>query len=356
MMIGILGVLKAGGAYLPIDADYPKERIRYMLTDSGCSILLTHKALQEKFDFPIQQICMDEEHLEKKEKGNLDIEIYPDYMAYLIYTSGSTGKPKGVMIEHRNVTSFVHAVTSKMDIEETDRVLCMTTFSFDIFGFELFVPITNGMEIYLLNNKEQKDLLHLKKYIYRNKINLIQTTPSRMKLVIDSIQHDDFHGNYLQSLRTILIGGEELPYKVYDEVRKITKAKIYNMYGPTEATIWATMKELNDSTITIGKPLSNCRAFILNDNKALLPIGVPGELYISGEAVGRGYFNKEELTSEKFEENPFIPGDRMYRTGDLARWTEDGNIQFLGRMDNQVKIRGHRIELGEIENQLLKDG
>src|SRR5699024_10516346 len=146
----------------------------------------------------------------------------------------------------------------------TDRVLCISTFSFDIFGFELFVPITRGMEIHLLNNKEQKDLLHLKEFIYRNKINILQITPSRMKLVIDSIKDDDTNGSFLQSLRTIIIGGEELPYKVYDEVRKITDAKIYNMYGPTEATIYATMKELNDSTITIGKPLPNCRALILS--------------------------------------------------------------------------------------------
>src|SRR5690625_3656147 len=210
MMIGILGVLKAGAAYLPIDADYPEERILYMLTDSGCSILLTQKSLQEKFYFSIQQICMDEENLENREKENLDIEIYPDNMAYLIYTSGSTGKPKGVMIEHRNVTSFVHAVTSKLDIDKTDRVLCISTFSFDIFGFELFVPITRGMEIHLLNNKEQKDLLHLKEFIYRNKINILQITPSRMKLVIDSIKDDDTNGSFLQSLRTIIIGGEEL--------------------------------------------------------------------------------------------------------------------------------------------------
>ncbi|MDD0821156.1 hypothetical protein BUE63_06055 [Bacillus sp. MB353a] len=356
MIIGILAVLKVGGAYLPIDADYPKERIHYMLKDSGCNIMLTQKALQEKFECPIYQISMDEENLENREKENLGIKICPQSLAYVIYTSGSTGKPKGVMVEHRNLISLVSALTHKMDFYESDRILCLATFSFDIFGFELFVPLTKGMQIYLLNNREQKDLLNLKEIIYRNQINILQVTPSRLKLIIDSIKNNNCDINYLQSLRAILIGGEELQFKVYDELRNITNAKIYNMYGPTEATIYATGKELTDSEpITIGKPLSNCRVFILDDKKTLLPIGVPGELYISGEAVGRGYLNKDELTSQKFEDNPIIPGERMYRTGDLARWTEDGNIQYLGRMDNQVKIRGHRIELGEIENQLLKD-
>ncbi|WP_026906947.1 hybrid non-ribosomal peptide synthetase/type I polyketide synthase [Paucisalibacillus globulus] len=356
MLVGILSVLKAGGAYLPIDADYPEERIRYMLMDSGCNIMLTEKTLQEKYASSIQHICMDVENVTSREKENLEVDISPQHLAYVIYTSGSTGKPKGVMIEHRNLASFVKAVTDKVAFNVSDRVLCLTTFSFDIFGLELFVPITKGMQIYLLNNREQNDLLHLKEIIYRNEINVLQVTPSRLKLLIDSIRNDDNGGNYLQSVRTVCIGGEELPYKVFDDLRKLSNAKIYNMYGPTEATIWATVKELiNGESITIGKPLSNCRVLILNDKKSLLPIGVPGELYISGEAVGRGYIHKDELTLQNFEGNPLIPGECMYRTGDLARWTSDGTIQFLGRKDNQVKIRGHRIELGEIESQLVKD-
>jgi len=350
MIIGIMGILKSGAAYLPIDPEYPKDRIEYMLEESGARIVLTNKNLGDKLEINIEKLKIDEEWIYEMENSHSSCKSLANNLAYIIYTSGSTGKPKGVMIENRAVVNFIKGITDIMHFEKGESILCLTAISFDIFVLETILPLVVGMKIVLVDEEMQRDIVGLTNIIKEEEIRVLQVTPSRMQMILGSKEGR----SGLDKLRVIMIGGDMLHDSLLKEVQSVSTAKIYNMYGPTETTIWSSVKELTKETqISIGTPIANTSMYILGKDNKLLALGIPGELCIGGDGLARGYMNNVLLTEEKFVANPFVPGKKIYKTGDMARWLPDGNIELLGRRDNQVKIRGHRVELGEIENRLL---
>ncbi|MCT4599273.1 MAG: amino acid adenylation domain-containing protein, partial [Marinifilaceae bacterium] len=351
MIIGIYGILKAGGTYLPIDPQHPIERIKYMLQDSKTQVLLTQYSLQNKAEFDGEIINLDDEKTYGQNCMNLGKISKSTDLAYVIYTSGSTGNPKGVMIEHKSIINFIKGMTDEIDFSSNKTILALTTISFDIFLLETLLPLSIGMKVIIANENQQKNPWALNDLIINNQIDIVQVTPSRLQLLIENEKNQ----SCLKELKHLLVGGEAFPQALFEKVKSRTEAKIYNMYGPTETTIWSTVKDLTtNNNVTIGKPIVNTQAYIVDKNNCIQPIGCKGELCIAGDGLARGYLNRQELTKEKFINNSYVLGERMYRTGDVARWLPDGNIEFLGRIDNQVKIRGYRIELGEIENQLMK--
>ena len=351
MIAGILGILKAGGAYLPLDPEYPRARIEYMLEDSSAGILLSQKHLTGNINYKGKILNMEEQNLYSEEDSNLEKINDSRDMAYVIYTSGSTGKPKGVVLEHGSVCNFIKGMTDRIEFTGDKSILNITTISFDIFVSETILPLTRGLRIVIANEDQQRDSRELSELILKNKIDILQTTPSRLQLLLK----DENGKRSLGNLSEIIIGGEAFPTHMLEELKELTSARIYNAYGPTETTVWSTLKELSrGQSVNIGKPIANTQIYILNSNNKMQPVGIAGELCIAGDGLARGYLNREELTGEKFVPDPFHQGKRMYRSGDLARWLPDGDIEYIGRMDQQVKIRGYRIELGEIENLLLK--
>jgi len=350
MIAGIIGILKAGGAYLPIDPEYPVSRKKYILEDSRAGILLTQSHLRYNNEFSGEVIELDDEEIYEGQAGNLELINKPNDIAYVIYTSGSTGKPKGVMIENKSVVNFMGGMKKEIKFSNTDRVLAVTTICFDIFVLETLLPLVTGATVIVADKRQQEDAGLLNELIEEKEISILQLTPSRLQVIKECINDKKL----FKQVRSIIIGGETLPDLLYREIKEKTDARLYNVYGPTETTIWSTIKELKDEKVTIGKPLANTKIYIMDSNNNLQAVGVPGEIYLGGGGLARGYLNRPELTAEKFVANPFEPGERLYKTGDIARWLSDGNIEFIGRMDQQVKIRGLRIELGEIESQLLK--
>lgn len=363
MMVGILGILKSGAAYLPIDPDYPSDRVKYVLEDSGAKIVLTQNKFANTLSLMgFDPIRIDELETYQGDGENLEAVSGPENLAYMIYTSGSTGKPKGVMIEHRNVINFIKGITDRIEFTPEKSILALTTVSFDISGLETLLPLTCGSKVFIGEEEQQKNTKALHLVITQNDINMLQMTPSRMRMLLN----DDESVACLANVKEIMIGGEACPEALLKEVKAVTKAKIYNMYGPTETTIWSAVKDMTEEDeVNIGKPIANTGVYILGAANRVQPIGVPGELCITGDGLARGYWQRPELTAEKFVPNPFhalvaeaadapASSERMYRTGDLARWLPDGELQFLGRIDDQVKIRGYRIELGEIESQLIQ--
>lgn len=355
MLVGILGILKAGGAYLPLDPDFPEDRIRYMLEDSGVAIVvITSFQLQPDYYSllsPDRIIDLSDWDWKGEENGELKTICRPENLAYVIYTSGSTGQPKGMMIEHRAVVNFILGITEIINFAPEKTILALTTVSFDIFVLETLLPLTRGLKVALADEGEQRDSRLLYDMLLKNQVDMLQLTPSRLQLFLSD------HGSApcLSHLTEIMVGGEAFPSNLAVELSKISKARIYNMYGPTETTVWSTVMELIDPTrILVGKPVANTRIYIMDGNQNPQPIGIVGELCIAGAGLARGYFNRPELTAERFTPDPFVAGERLYRTGDLARWLPDGTLQLFGRLDRQVKIRGNRIEPEEIE-KVLKD-
>lgn len=274
----------------------------------------------------------------------------PDDLAYVIYTSGSTGQPKGVMIEHKNLVNFVNGMKNSLLYVTNGIFLALTNISFDISILELLVPLTIGCKIVIANDEEQLNPKALHQMMQKHQVNIVQVTPSRLQLLLS----DPNGCRLLASVQTLLVGGEALPDHVLKTVRQISNAMVYNMYGPTETTIWSGVKLLNnDSKVTIGSPIANTKFYILDKDGQIMPEGFPGELCIAGDGVARGYLNQLEMTAKRFVANPFAKGGRMYKTGDWAKRLPHGEIMFLGRIDHQVKIRGYRIELGDIEEKLL---
>ncbi|UIN44643.1 bacitracin non-ribosomal peptide synthetase BacA [Bacillus licheniformis] len=342
MITAILGVLKAGGAYLPIDPEYPLERMRYMAFDSQVKVIISDVPLGKGLTAEsIELIHMADERIAEQDRSDIDNVNQSGDLAYVIYTSGSTGKPKGVMIEHQSLINLCRWHQSCFEVGQNDNSSIYASISFDAFVWELFPYITAGATVHVLNQETRLDVEKLNRYFHDHHITIsFLPTP-----VCEQFTALDNH-----SLRTLLTGGDKL------NVFKEKSYQIVNNYGPTENTVVATSFPIDKSyqNIPIGKPIDNVKVYILNKDLQLCPLGASGELCIAGEGLARGYVNRPELTREKFIENPFVPGERMYRTGDLAKMLPDGNIQFLGRVDQQVKIRGYRIEPGEIENQLLK--
>ena len=355
MIISILAVLKAGGAYLPIDPDYPKDRIEYMLEDSKTQILLSTKNLSGKLSFEIETIFVDlsDSEIYNYNKSNLENISKPNDLSYIIYTSGSTGKPKGVMLTQKNLSNFYASMVNYVKYLPKGplySIVSITTVSFDIFGFETLISLTNGLRLFMTNTFEQKVTEKLEKYVYDNNIDIIQTTPTVMKFHLDNLSNP----KYFSKLKYVVLAGEQLPKVLVDRIKKIApKCIIYNGYGPSETTIFSTMMDVtNLKEITIGKPIANTQVYILDNSMNLVPTNTVGEIYISGDGVGNGYLYKNDLTKERFLNNPFIPNSIMYKTGDLGLWLNNGEIDCKGRIDNQVKLRGLRVELEEIEDKI----
>ena len=347
MVIGVLGVLKAGGAYVPIDPGYPRERQAYMIRDSGARVLLTQAALAGTVDHAAAHlVLLDSGWVEISRNSGEDFEndARPEHLAYVIYTSGSTGKPKGVLISRRALTNLLWSMREWLQLSENDRLLALATISFDIAGADLWLPLLTGAQMVMGSRETAADGRALCALIEQRDITFLQVTPSTWRLLFEA----GWTGKpTLHAVST----GEAMPAEV--AARLVPAAgKVWNLYGPTETTIWSTGYEVLEATgtILIGRPVANTQCYILDAQGEPVPAGVTGELYIGGDGLARGYLNQPKLTDEKFVPNPFRgPGERMYRTGDLARYRNNGEIECLGRIDHQVKIRGYRIELGEIE-------
>jgi len=349
MVVGLLAILKAGGAYVPLDPSYPRERLAFILEDTRARVLLTTQSLRERlgFDFPgLTTVCLDaEDHA----SGLADHSTIPsskatsNNLAYVIYTSGSTGKPKGVAIEHRSAVAFLHWARSVFSPEELAGVLASTSICFDLSVFELFVPLSWGGTVVLAENALQLPNLPA------HDVTLINSIPSAMSELLRM-------GGVPESVRTINLAGEPLSTSLVQQLYELPGLKkVYDLYGPSESTTYSTFTlRMPRDRATIGRPIGNTQVYILDQDLQPLPVGVPGELFIGGDGLARGYLNRPELTAERFIGNPFNadPSARIYRTGDRARYLADGNIEFLGRKDHQVKVRGFRIELGEIEAAL----
>lgn len=353
LIVTMVGILKAGAAYVPIDLTFPKERIQYILQDSQIEYLICEEEIVKEIDLPITEyeiIYID--RLEQYETAECVIEdSKPDDIAYILYTSGSTGKPKGVMVRHRELYNFVLAMEHSLNLSAKKSILALTTVSFDIFELESVVALASGLSIVLADENHQNDIYKLADYVMQTKLEIIQATPSRISMFLEY----DGVDKMLSSVQLLLIGGEKLDRNLLNRLKSIYKGKIYNMYGPTETTIWSSVKELtHEEEVTVGRPVTNTTFYVLGKDLKLRPVGCPGELYIGGLGVAKGYLHNDELTKERFIPNPYVPSERIYKTGDLARWLPNGDLEVLGRNDNQVKLNGHRIELGEIEAAVLE--
>ncbi|MGL6338719.1 MAG: non-ribosomal peptide synthetase, partial [Waterburya sp.] len=349
MLIALLAVLKAGGAYVPLDPHYPPDRLALMVEDSGLSILLTkEKSAKVIPNYSGQTVCLDTQWHEIASNlgDDLNTSVQPHNLAYIIYTSGSTGKPKGVQLEHRGVVNFLQSMQTEPGISTEDILLAVTSISFDIAVLELFLPLLVGAKVIIAAQQVTADANQLLELMLRTEATIMQATPATWRMLA-AARWDE-----MPALK-MLCGGEPLPH----DLAKLMLQKcssLWNVYGPTEATVWATVYEVKSDfeSIPIGHPLANTQVRILDAHGQLVPIGVAGEIHLGGVQLARGYLNRPDLTAEKFILNPNNPSERLYKTGDLGRYLADGNVECLGRIDNQVKIRGFRIELGEIESHL----
>lgn len=343
MIVALLGILKAGGAYVPLDPSFPTERLAYMVENAAPAVLLSEVGTQPPTQtVPVMLVeppddcpCPDLE----------DERPSPDDSAYVIYTSGSTGQPKGVEVTHRSLVNLLECMGREMDIRERDVMLSITTLSFDIAAFELFSPLLHGARLVLVRRDEAWDGPRLAQRLASSGATVMQGTPATWRLLLEA-------GWRGQPGLKILCGGEAWPRELANELLRRAGA-VWNGYGPTETTICSTLWQVQpgEGPLSIGRPLANTRTYVLASGMEPVPIGVPGELYIGGAGVARGYWRRPELTMERFVPDPFSGeiGARLYRTGDLVRWLPEGRLDYLGRMDQQVKIRGFRVEVGEIE-------
>ncbi|MFF5535951.1 amino acid adenylation domain-containing protein [Streptomyces cinerochromogenes] len=350
LLVALLGTMRAGGAYIPLDPGYPGDRLAYILADSRPRVVVSDSGLRDRLrelttaaSAP-HVVLIDEEHGDDapwagpRHVGGADL-------AYVIYTSGSTGNPKGVMVPHRALTNFLCAMARRPGLTADDRMLAVTTHSFDIAALELFLPLVTGARCHMSDPATARDPERLKELIGTVRPTVMQATPSTWTML--------FHAGWTNEERVrVLCGGEALPETLRERLVGLG-CEAWNLFGPTETTVWSTAGRIEPHRrVTIGRPIDNTRVHLLDERGRLVPAGVPGELCIAGDGLALGYLNKPELTAERFPDNPFAPGTRLYRTGDLARWLSDGSLECLGRIDSQVKIRGFRVELGEIEHVL----
>ncbi|MFD0793905.1 amino acid adenylation domain-containing protein [Mucilaginibacter litoreus] len=349
MVIGLLAILKSGAAYVPLDPEYPKDRIEFMLDDSGASILLTSKKYKGHFASNTIEVLI-EDALEASKNHSTDnptVNVTGADLAYVLYTSGSTGKPKGVQIEHHSLVNIMLSFQKKPGITPDDKVLAVATISFDIAGIDLYLPLTSGAQIILADSITAKDGRALLDIVRNQGVTILQATPYTWRMMLE-VGWDD----YLPI--KVFCGGEAMAKDLAERLVPRSK-EVWNLYGPTETTIYSIIKQITDANdITIGWPVDNTQIYILDEQKNNLTNGDIGEIFIGGVGVARGYLNRPELTAERFIDNPFASGEKIYRTGDLGKYKPDGDIVYLGRIDHQVKVRGYRIELGEIEHNLGK--
>ncbi len=357
MLMTLLGIMKAGAAYIPMDPAYPVSRLAYMIEDAEIKLLLTENALLNTMDqsiFPedLEIVCLDSEwtKISKRSKKQPEVEISADNLAYVIYTSGSTGNPKGVEISHGALVNFLCSMQEEPGFSSTDTLLSVTTLSFDIAGLELYLPIITGGEVVVVPRETAMDGIKLAKAIDNAGTTVMQATPATWRMLLEA----GWQGK--QDL-TILCGGEAMPPSLAHDLSDKCAA-LWNMYGPTETTIWSSIHRIESdaSVISIGKPIANTEFYILDDQLQPVPPGSIGQLYIGGDGLARGYLKRPELTAERFIPHPFSKDKmaRLYNTGDLAKILPDDTFECLGRNDSQVKVRGYRIELGEIESVLVQ--
>ena len=394
MLVGLLGILKAGGAYVPLDPGFPQQRLQFMLADAQISVLLTQERLLAALpELKAQVVSLDRDWsaIAQASPKNLDSDVTAENLAYVIYTSGSTGTPKGVQVQHQSVVNFLTSMQVSPGLQSTDRLAAVTTLSFDIAALELYLPLITGAAVAIMPLAVTKDGHQLKAQLNSTQATVMQATPATWQMLLDA------GWSSASTPMTLLCGGEALSYELSCQLLA-SGQKLWNLYGPTETTIWSTRfcaerssskkEQYSKQPIAIGRPIANTQLYILDSYLQPVPIGVAGELHIGGAGLARGYLNRPELTAGKFIVSPFVegesqqseassqqssssspsplpassrprvsaslPGAHLYKTGDLARYLPDGNIEFLGRIDHQAKIRGFRIELGEIEAALAQ--
>ncbi|GGZ71919.1 non-ribosomal peptide synthetase [Algibacter mikhailovii] len=350
LVVTLIAIMKCGAAYLPLDPKYPSNRLEFMLEDSDAKYLITGKNLLSSLNTNSEILLFEEvfENLSEYPNSQPNIAVSNNDIAYLLYTSGSTGKPKGVPVTHKNLVNFLYSMIEEPGIKESDKLLSITTISFDIAGLELFTPLLKGALLVLTNEETARDSRLLLDLMKDEAITIMQATPTTWQMLLDI--------GWEEALPIkALCGGEALPMVLAKNILQRVD-ELWNMYGPTETTVWSSVKQISksDDLITVGRPIANTQIYIINEQNDLVAQGKTGELCIAGDGVAQGYWNREDLTNEKFINNPFEQelGPILYRTGDLAKLLPSREIQCLGRIDQQIKIRGHRIELGEIEEAL----
>ena len=347
MVIAVLGIIKAGGAYVPLDPSYPKDRIEFILQDTSANYVLTQTSLASHFEATnAQQVVIDElsNVFEQFDGDAASIQVEATQLIYVIYTSGTTGKPKGVLCEHGGMVNYVYNHIEKVGLTAESATLQFATVAFDAFGLELYPALSSGGRLVITTEEKIKAIDKISQVLKEEKVTHALIPPSYQVLLKEE----------LKVLETVISGGEALQIGLTKELQA-SGLRVVNAYGPTESTICCTMATepiYNETTATIGSPLHNVNAYVMDDNLQLVAEGVVGELCVGGVQVARGYLNRPELTAEKFVQNPYKPEERLYRTGDLVRWLDNGTFEYLGRKDNQIKLRGYRIELGEIENAI----
>lgn len=352
MLVAVLGTLKAGGAYVPLDPSFPQDRLAYMVEDSRMSLLITHREADKNLSVRpgvVVRLDRDWREISKQSADNVPVpNARTQDLAYVLYTSGSTGKPKGVEIPHSALANFVLSMQREPGFSATDVLLAVSSLSFDIAGLELYLPIVSGGTLVIASREDARDPTRLMTRMRECHCNVMQATPATWQALIDA----GWRGS--PNLR-VLCGGESLSRPLAQQL--LTRCgELWNMYGPTETTIWSAIHRVisADGPIPCGRQIANTQFFVLDGQRNPVPVGVVGELYIGGAGLARGYLRRPKLTQERFVASPFEPNVRLYRTGDLSRWLPDGSLECLGRLDSQVKIRGFRIELGEIEAVLRR--
>lgn len=343
----ILAVLRTNGTYILVEPTLPPSLIQYMLDDAKVDVLVLQSSTQINFPFTGSVIHIDNVKLEYTDFHRSLSTI--NHCAYIVYTSGSTGKPKGVEITRKALLNFIEGISEIIDFSPGKRIASFTAVSFDIFFLESVMALYKGLTVVLATEEEQHNPRFMAKLIMDNNVDMIQMTPSRIQLLLNY----DKELLCLKKVKEIMIGGEPFPPNLLRTLQEKTTAKIYNMYGPTETTIWSTVSDVtNKDRIDIGHPIKNTEIYIVDESLSILSDGEMGEICIAGKGLAKGYVGLDDLTTEKFIHLPQKPNIRVYRTGDMGRYLPDGNIEYLGRIDNQVKIRGHRIELEEIETHI----
>ncbi|QWU13743.1 amino acid adenylation domain-containing protein [Paenibacillus sophorae] len=352
IVIGILAIMKVGGTYLPIDPVIPNLRIQYMLTDSKTNLILSEKMWLNKVPENYKVLDIKNENIYLEDSSNLEENISFDDLMNIIYTSGSTGNPKGVLVPYRGMVNIINWYVNELKFTSKDISLQLVNYTFDGFAVNLFPVLTVGGKSIILDEEDSKNFISIRDFIHKYQVTNMGIVPSVYRAILEVCKPGD-----LSSLRFVQVAGDKTDIKLVNLSHRINPyILLVNAYGPTENSIQTTtylgMKP--NKKVLIGKPIYNNKVFVLGKHNVLMPIGAPGELCVSGYGLAKGYLNDIKLTNEKFIPNPYIKGEIMYRTGDLVKWSSDGNLDFLGRIDNQVKVRGLRIETQEIENCLLK--